>query len=98
MAALCFGSFDKNLWRAIRKPNAVKETMWRWDDKRDICEVKCFDAGGGGVACIPPPPKKKKKTIRQDLTSDMDLSPPLYSLADQLVSESKGSAHSSRKH
>lgn len=42
--------------------------------------------------------KKKKKTIRQDLTSDMDLSPPLYSLADQLVSESKGSAHSSRKH
>lgn len=38
------------------------------------------------------------ETLRQDLTSDMDLSPQLHSQAHQLVSESKGSAHSSRKH
>lgn len=44
------------------------------------------------------PPAHTPKTHRQDLTSDMDLSPQLYSLAHQLVSESKGSAHSSRKH
>lgn len=38
------------------------------------------------------------ESLRQDLTSDMDLSPQLHSQAHQLVSESKGSAHSSRKH
>lgn len=85
-----------------------RETFVKWNASMlvVVCCILALYTSLQNTRTLPPythtdthlPLTHTPKSLRQDLTSDMDLSPQLYSLAHQLVSESKGSAHSSRKH